>query len=284
MITAVDSDLSGWNSLMPVHGQVALWWLGQAGFLFKSSMHMFVVDPYLSDSLAVKYRDKRFKHIRMMPVPIAPTSLTGLDWIFCTHRHTDHMDVGTLPSLVDVNPGARLFAPAAAEGHLVDFIGIDSGIAELVNAGDHIRLDETVEIDVVASAHEDLQYDENGSAVFLGYVFTIGGVKIYHSGDCVLYDGLAERLNELDVDIALLPVNGQDSYRKDNGIPGNFTFEEAVSLCLEAGIRTMIPHHFGMFDFNTVDPSVLAEKAAERHRDLEVVLPHLNNAFIADAS
>ncbi len=47
-------------------------WLGQAGFLIDSKLGRIIIDPYLSDSLAVKYRGKRFEHVRMMPIPVNP--------------------------------------------------------------------------------------------------------------------------------------------------------------------------------------------------------------------
>ena len=55
--------------------------------------------------------------------------------------------------------------------------------------------------------------------------------------------------------MALLPVNGRDAHRLAHGVPGNFDFAEAVELCAAAGIATLVPHHWGMFAFNTVDPA-----------------------------
>ena len=56
------------QSLPLDHGQVALWWLGQAGFAVRVGSHTFLIDPYLSDSLAKKYKGQQFTHQRMMPV------------------------------------------------------------------------------------------------------------------------------------------------------------------------------------------------------------------------
>ncbi len=30
-----------------------------------------------------------------------------------------------------------------------------------------------------------------------------------------------------------------------------------MALCAEAGVRSMIAHHYGMFAFNTVDPAAI---------------------------
>ncbi len=46
--------------------------------------------------------------------------ITGLDAIFITHQHPDHMDARRLPALVDANPGAALFADPQTAAQLGD--------------------------------------------------------------------------------------------------------------------------------------------------------------------
>lgn len=109
------------------------------------------------------------------------------------------------------------------------------------------------------SAHEQLDITDEGSR-FLGYVIEVGGHRIYHSGDCVPFDGQVELLRALSPTIALLPVNGRDEYRRSNGVPGNFSLDEALSLCHDVGVPVMVAHHWGMFDFNTIDPALLHDR------------------------
>ena len=92
-----------------------------------------------------------------------------------------------------------------------------------------------------------LERNDQGEYRFLGYVFRLGSVTLYHSGDTIPYEGLSERVLAHQVDLALLPING-----RGKGVPGNFTFAEATQLCHGARIPYLIPHHFGMFAFNTV--------------------------------
>ena len=75
-----------------------LCWLGQAGFVIDGGGLRAVIDPYLSDSLAEKYRGKAFAHRRMMPAPVAPDGIAHVDLVLATHAHTDHLDLGTLPA------------------------------------------------------------------------------------------------------------------------------------------------------------------------------------------
>lgn len=231
----------------PLH----LYWLGQAGFVIDSASARYVIDPYLSDSLADKYRGTRFPHVRMMPPPVAPEALRHVDAVLCTHRHTDHMDPGTLPALMHANPGAVLVAPEASKEEAGRRCGQGS---ERLLLADHERMTALPggRLLGLASAHESLQFDHHGHSEWLGYVIEIDGLRLYHSGDCIPYQGLAERLRSLAVDIALLPVNGRDPARSGNGVPGNFTLDEAVALAASAGIPCLLAHHHGLFDFSTV--------------------------------
>ena len=87
-------------------GDVRLHWLGQAGFVIDGGGRRVVIDPYLSDALAVKYRGTATPHDRMMPAPVAPGKIAHVDLILSTHAHTDHLDGETLRPLLAANPRA----------------------------------------------------------------------------------------------------------------------------------------------------------------------------------
>jgi L-ascorbate metabolism protein UlaG (beta-lactamase superfamily)/protein-tyrosine-phosphatase len=241
----------------------ALWWLGQAGFVVAQGGLRIVIDPYLSDSLAEKYRGKPYDHRRMMPPPVAPDKLTGIDWLLCTHGHTDHMDPGTIPPLLQANPGARVLVPRAEARRAVER-GVPTARLVLIDAGETVDLG-GVRCTATPAAHEEMVRTEAGY-LHLGYVLAGGGVTLWHSGDTIPWQGQAEWLAPFRVDLALLPVNGRDERRAANGVPGNLTLTEAVALADSIGARGMLAHHFGLFDFNTIDP-------AQGRRDL-AVLPH----------
>ncbi|MCP4454567.1 MAG: MBL fold metallo-hydrolase [Planctomycetes bacterium] len=284
MITPVDTPLTDWQDMPLEPGQIACWWLGQAGFLFRSSDISFMIDPYLSDSLAIKYRQAQFKHVRMMPVPVAPSDLNGLDWIFVTHEHTDHMDSSTLLDLLAASPDCRIMAPTATKQRLVHDMGVERARVNLVDRGQHVQLCPVLAIQVIGAAHETLEIDEAGHCVCLGYMVELAGTRLYHSGDCVPYEGLPETLKARPIDVALLPANGRDATRTSHGILGNFHFDEAVTLCCDAGIETLVPHHFGMFDFNTVDPAVWQGRIDDLDGRLQVVVPQMDQALLIDGS
>ena len=261
------------------NNSLSLWWLGQAGFFLKFKNQSVLIDPYLSDFLAQKYKGREFPHIRMTPSPVDPEQLSQLDFVFCTHGHSDHMDPGTLPVLSRNNPFCKFIVPKAEKNTAIER-GIDENRIITVNAGESFKLDNDIQLDIIPSAHEILKVNEFGEHSYLGYIIIFNNMRIYHSGDCIPYPGLSEKLRTLNIDVALLPVNGRDKYRNEKGIPGNFTFEEATSLCAESKIPNLIVHHFGMFSFNTVETGDFENKRKLLRDDgLNVIIPDQNNRY-----
>ncbi|WP_130835869.1 MBL fold metallo-hydrolase [[Erwinia] mediterraneensis] len=241
----------------PVRG-VELFWLGQAGFILRNAEHCVVIDPYLSDSLAEKYRGRPLAHTRIMPAPIQATSLTNVTHILVTHHHTDHMDGATLAPLLNASPDVQLILPRAALTLASERIPL-SGAENItgVNAGESLQLASGLSVHVVRASHETLEQDDAKNYRFLGYVIQMGGITIFHSGDTVPFAGQVEELAPLAIDLALLPVNGRSENLRAQGIPGNMSADESLLLCVQCKIQYMIAHHYGLFDFNTADPAAL---------------------------
>ena len=110
----------------------------------------------------------------------------------------------------------------------------------------------------VPSARELIDRDERGRHLYLGYVIETEGFRLYHSGDGLAYDGLAEELGQKPFDVLFLPVNGRDPAR---GVPGNMTAAEAVDLTARVRPRCLVPNHYDMFTFNTVAVEVFEAEA-----------------------
>jgi L-ascorbate metabolism protein UlaG (beta-lactamase superfamily) len=97
----------------------------------------------------------------------------------------------------------------------------------------------------------------------MGYVVQFGNFAVYHSGDTLWFDGLEKILKPFKVDVAFLPINGNDPSR---GVAGNLNASEAARLGKEIGARLVIPHHYNMFEFNTADPKDFATKAKKNQQ------------------
>ena len=250
----------------PPGDAVRLYWLGQAGFVIEGGRRRVVIDPYLSDSLAEKYRGTPFPHTRLMPPPVAPDQIRHADLVLATHAHTDHLDPGTLPALMSANPQAVLIAPASARELAMSRAGIGSNRVAVIDAGETIHPRGGIQITATRASHESIDRDAAGHHLYLGYGIEMGELKVFHSGDTIPYDGQTAEVRALRADLALLPVNGRDATRAARGVPGNFYLHEAADLAAEAGIRSAILHHFDLFAFNTVPRTYIEALAAGEQR------------------
>ena len=231
-------------------GGFRLWWLGQSGFLLQWQGIHVLLDPYLSDSLTRKYSGTDQPHVRMTELVIDAARLSFADIITSTHNHTDHLDAETLCPILAANPEVKLVIAEANRTFAADRLKIDAGLAIGLDDGTSIGIS-GIRVNGIASAHEALECDERGRAKFLGYVLQFGDWSIYHSGDTLRYEGMAEKLRPFGLDVALLPINGRAPERR---VPGNLSGPEAAQLARDIEAKLVIPCHFDMFEFNTASP------------------------------
>lgn len=241
----------------PQQAGTRLYWLGQAGFVIEIGGRRIVIDPYLSHTLEAKYAQTPYSHKRVMPAPVSPDELGDVDLVLCTHHHTDHMDPGTLAPLARRLPNLRFVVPAASAALARERAQVDDDRLILVDAGAKIEPLPNVELRALQAAHETIERDESGHRRFLGFSVASGRTSVFHSGDCVPYEGQVEELARAAPDLALLPVNGRSDPLRRAGFAGNFRIEEALALCVGAGVPSVIAYHYGMFAFNAVDPEVI---------------------------
>jgi len=233
-------------------GAARLWWLGQSGFLLQSSGLRLLFDPYLSDSLTRKYQHTDKPHVRMTERVIDPGALHGISLVTSSHAHTDHFDPDTLGPLLEANRDAQLLVARANHQTASDRLADAAARIVSIDAGESIAFGRA-SVTAVASAHDQIEFDERGYCRCLGFVVRVDGLTLYHSGDTRLHDGLVAALAPWHPDVVLVPINGS---RPERRVAGNMDGREAAWLAREVGARLAIPHHFDMFEFNTEPPEV----------------------------
>jgi L-ascorbate metabolism protein UlaG (beta-lactamase superfamily) len=230
--------------------ELKLWWLGQSGFLVRFDGRFLLLDPYLSDSLTEKYAATDKPHVRMTERVVAPERLANISVVTSSHNHTDHLDASTLRPLLAANPQMQLVIPEANRAFVAERLGIDGSVPIGLDDGASIRVAD-FEFHGIAAAHNTIDRDTAGRCNYLGLVIRCGPWTLYHSGDTLVYPGLAEKLRRFPIDVALLPING---HRPERRVAGNLDGREAAQLAHAAAARWVIPCHYDMFAFNTADP------------------------------
>ena len=155
---------------------VAIWWLGQTGYIFKTPEGtLATTDMYLTNSCAAAYPGLGLDLNRRVPVLIPPKDL-DVDIYTCTHNHQDHTDPETIRGLrhrdtthfVGPHPTCEVYR---AEGIETGRIVPAWPACELELRDIHIR-------GAFALPTDDTDLNH------MGYIFTFaGGPKIYVTGD-----------------------------------------------------------------------------------------------------
>ena len=169
--------------------QVALFYLGQEGFLIKYHDKYILIDPYLSDYVDQNCCSETVKWVRNYPAPIEAKELDFVDYVLCTHAHFDHADPDTLSVIAKVNSKAKFYASAGITS-LLESCGIESNRIIGMHDGETLTLCEGITATAIKAAHEEFHIDEDGNYLELGYKFTLGNTSIFHAGDGCPYDGL----------------------------------------------------------------------------------------------
>ena len=216
---------------------VAIWWLGQTGYIFKTPEGtLLTTDMYLTDSCAAAYAHLGVDLSRRVPILIPPEDL-DVDIYTCTHNHQDHTDPETIRGLrhkdtthfVGPHPSCDVYR---AEGIETGRIVPAWPASELELRDIHIR-------GAFALPTDDTDLNH------MGYTFTFGGgPKVYVTGDTD-FSELLFSTAKYAPDIVITCFNGGFN---------NLSHFEAAQVVAKIKPKAAIPCHYDMFPDNAVDP------------------------------
>lgn len=227
-----------------------LTWLGQSGFLVENGGARLLIDPFFAHHDA-----------RLFPPPAIDRFGARIDRLLVTHEHLDHLDVDSLPRIADRSPDLVVVAPEPLRDQVGDvpFEGVRPG--DLIDVpGALVRV-----VPAIHALHVEDGYSDGstggGPPRLVGYVLECDGMSIYHAGDTIADPRVLAALEELDVDIALLPVNGRTFFREQRDVAGNLDVKDAVALAAHIGANTLVPVHWDLFKGNTERAGATVDEA-----------------------
>lgn len=214
---------------------VAMWWLGQNGYIFKSPEGLLIsTDLYLTDSCAALAPGVNLQ--RQVPVLIPPEEV-DVDLFTCTHNHADHTDPETIRRLRNKDTGRFIGPPPSCEVYQAE--GVEAG--RIVHAWPDCRFEYG---DISIRGTFALPTDDT-DLNHMGYVFQFGkGPRVYITGDTDYSELLASAARH-SPDLAITCINGGFN---------NLSHFEAAQLMARIRPKVAIPCHYDMFPDNAVDP------------------------------
>jgi L-ascorbate metabolism protein UlaG (beta-lactamase superfamily) len=270
MIQVIKKDealIAEMDAKLPDAAHFYLWWLGQSGYLLQWNNKRILIDPYLSDSLTKKYSTTDKPHVRMSEIVVKPELLKNISIITSSHNHTDHLDAGTLIPVLNNNPAAKFLIPEANRDFVAERMHVDKNYFIGLNDNKSVMIDGFT-FHGIPAKHNEIERDEHGRCKFMGYVIEFGPYKIYHSGDTLWFDEMIDLLRPFNIDVSLLPINGNDPARR---VAGNLNCVEAVVLAKAIHAKYVIPCHYDMFVFNTADVDDFVREAEKKHQSYRVL-------------
>jgi L-ascorbate 6-phosphate lactonase len=254
------------------HGECALWWMGQHGFIIKLGAAVIYIDVYFS---SIPQR-------RVAPL-LTPEQATNADWVLGTHDHSDHIDRPAWHVIAKSSPKARFVVPLLMQKRLVKLIPLPDNRLLGAEAGSPVSAD-GINVSAVPAAHEFLDLDpDTGRHPYVGYIIEGNGFRLYHSGDTCLYEGIHNNLRGRPLDLMMLPINGRDARRYKAQCIGNMTYQEAADLAGSLMPGAVIPGHYDMFASNCADVNEFAEYAIVKYPGLKVLVPKHGERIILRA-
>lgn len=178
---------------------VKVYWLGHAGFRIVGEGKTIYIDPF-----------------KIKGGPAA-------DMILITHNHFDHLSIDDIRKVS--SPRTLIIGPKECEEKFRS-LGLEH---KIVKPGTSIDVS-GVKVEAVPSYNISKSFHPKLDGK-VGYVVTLGGVKIYHAGDT---DRIPE-MATIKPDVSLLPVGG--TYTMDD--------KEAAKAAKDIGVGIFIPMHYG---------------------------------------
>lgn len=209
----------------PGSGEIALFWLGQAGFIIKNSLgKTAVIDPYLSDAV------ERICGLKRLMMPVIEGCELSVDHILITHRDEDHLDMDVIPEIMERCTSAKLYAPGRAY-EMCEEASIDP--ARLV------RFDKGASAEADGFRFEAVYADHGDHAPeAIGYLVETEGYRLYFTGDTSYQVDRMAYAYSKEIDILIVPINGEY---------GNMNSLEAAELAKVCQPKLVIPSHFWTF-------------------------------------
>jgi L-ascorbate 6-phosphate lactonase len=221
-------------------GRLALWYLGGAGYALKSAATMLLIDPFIGPGHPPEWT-------RLTPPAFSPGQVRGVDALLLTHEHDDHTDPVALDA-VRLRTEATLIGPKSS-------IAIAKQHKWPVKRCQMLPHQATLVLNDLRITAVPMQ-DPNAKGCN-GYVIECGKTVLLHAGDSHYFPGFADltrrwSFTAICVSVAYSP-------------PGKLLYMDecdAARAARDARARTLILHHYDLWQGYTLDPERVRTTAA----------------------
>lgn len=142
------------------------------------------------------------------------------DLVLVTHSHYDHCSPGDIEKIQ--RPGTAIVTVSDCASQL-------SGDVRTVSPGGKVTV-QGIEVEAVPAYNMDKQFHPKANG-WVGFIVTVDGTRIYHTGDT----DLIPEMEKVKADLVLLPIGGTYTMNAS----------EAAQAVEQIKPKTVIPMHYG---------------------------------------
>lgn len=241
-------------------------WFGHSSYFLQADGKKILVDPVLSGSASpVKFTTKSFKGSDVYSVDDIPE----IDYLFITHDHWDHLDYRTI---IKLKPKIKRIITGLGTGAHLERWGIDKGIIIEKDWNEEVILDPGFVVNTTSARHFSGRGIKRNGALWLSFVLTTPGLKIFLGGDSGYDTHFREVGNKFGpFDAAILECGQYNEYWKYiHMMP-----EEVVQAALDLTAKVLIPVHWSKFSLalHDWDDSIIRVTNESKKKNLAVINP-----------
>ena len=208
-------------------------YLGHSAFEIEISNKKILIDPFLV--MSPNYNSD------------------GVTDIFVTHGHGDH-----LGSAIEISK--KTGAKITAIFELANYCASKGAVVNGINLGGWINYD-WGKVIAVPAFHSSSTPEGDYAGCPCGYIFEIGGQKIYHAGDTCLNSEMKVIGELYSPEVSILPIGGY--YTMD--------INQAVIASEWLQTKTVVPMHYNTFDAITVDIDEFEKKIKSTGKEVLIL-------------
>jgi L-ascorbate 6-phosphate lactonase len=244
----------------PEYRSVALWALGGAGFILKTSTATIYIDPYVGGSV----ESEGVVFHRMIPIPLNASSVREIDAAVITHEDLDHMDENFIFP-VKTNTKCQFVGPPS--------------VAELLKSWEIpedriVSLEENQTAEIKGTKVVALPSNDENAKTANTYLFDTGNITIFHSGDSLRLAQFAEVGKSYRIDIAAISFGRNPPGSKWYNEPS-----EALQIASDLNAKVLIPMHWDLWQGTLEDPRLIELEAERKKLALKVVSLKIGERF-----
>jgi L-ascorbate metabolism protein UlaG (beta-lactamase superfamily) len=253
--------------------EISITWLGHSTLLIHTNNVTIITDPIFGED----NMDPLF--FGPMPFIYQHTyelqDLPEIDYVFISHDHYDHLDMGTIKELED----SEFFVPLGVKAHLLRW-GIDEKNIEELDWYDEINISSELNVALTPSQHFSGRGLFNGdTTLWASWVFNLNDKSIFFSGDSGYmeeYVTIGEKYGPFD--IAFLE-SGQynEAWNNIHMFP-----EEVIQAGIDLNATTILPIHNSKYELSLHhwDEPLERVTAEGERRNLSVATPMIGESFV----